>query len=93
MLSAVVHVSVRLSEYPRTRTATDVTHVEQVDVDRLTGYAVGSMLKSGIENCGFVAPLTGVKTVMSSIEETVPQLVHAAGTRADEANRVSLVRI
>src|SRR5580704_5743780 len=32
-------------------------------------YAVGSTLKSGILNCGVVAPLTGVNTVMSSIED------------------------
>src|SRR5580704_19236286 len=38
-------------------------------------YAVGSMLKSGIANCGFVEPFTWVNTVMSSIADTVPQLV------------------
>ena len=42
------------------------------------------MLKSGIENWVAVDPLTGVNTVMSSIDDSVPQVVPVVGQALSE---------
>ena len=62
MLFAVTHARCRCLQADIRGPTSDVTDVEQVDVDRLTGVRGGSTLKSGIANCVAVAPFTGVYT-------------------------------